>query len=105
HRREKNARGEIRGRYPEDCELKMPGPRQVEGKPARQVDPKKIRELGPVVLRSPAQQRLREKQNNHDKEEPRTRALGRRQTDLSGDSKPQSLLFHAMPAEKTPPAK
>ena len=75
HGNQEYACRQIRSRDPEDGQLEMPGPGEIEGQESRQVDSEKAGYFRAVVLCGAAQQRLQEKQDSHHEKKPGARAL------------------------------
>ena len=104
HRRQEDAGRDERGRHPEQRELDVPGAHQVVREDLRQVEAEEAVDLGAVVLRRGADERLEQEQRRHHEEEPRGRALRRRQRDVAGRAERERRLLAAVPAEPAPPA-
>ena len=104
HRREEDPGGHERRRDPEQRELHVPGAHQVVREDLREVEAEEARELGAVVLRGGADERLDQEQRGHHEEEPRARALRRRQRDVAGRAERQRGLLAPVPAEPPAPA-
>jgi hypothetical protein len=104
HRRQEDPGSDERRRHPEDRELDVPGPHEVVREDRGEVKAEEVGDLGAVVLRGRADERLKEKQRGHDEEEPRRRALGRRQRDVTGRAEAQRRLLATVPAQPPTPA-
>ena len=104
-RHQEDAAGQKRRRSPEQRQLHVPGPGQVVRQHPGQIQAEERRQVGPVVLGGRAQQRLRQEQHRHDREEPDGGPLGRRQAHLAGLAERQRGRLGAVPADLlAPPA-
>ncbi len=104
HRRQEDAGGDERRRDPEQRKLDVPGAHEVVREPLREIDPEEVVDLRAVVLRRRADQRLQQEQRGHHEEEPRARALRRRERDVAGRPERQRRLLAPVPAEPPAPA-
>ena len=104
HRRQEDPGGDERRRDPEQRELHVPGAHQVVREDLREVEAEEARQLRPVVLGGGADERLDHEQRGHHEEEPRARALRRRQGHVAGCAERQRGLLAPVPAEPPAPA-
>ena len=104
HRRQEDPGGDERRRDPEQRELHVPGAHQVVREDLREVEAEEARELRPVVLRGGADERLDQEQRRHHEEEPRARALRRRQRDVARRAERQRGLLAPVPARAAGPS-
>ena len=82
------------------CQVRI----RLYGKTCGEVEAEEAVDLRAVVLRGRADERLDQEQRRHHEEEPRARALRRRQRDVAGRAERQRRLLAAVPAEPTAPA-
>jgi hypothetical protein len=104
HRRQEDARGDIRRRDEEDRELHVPRAHEVEREPRGEVDAEEARQVGPVVLRGGAYERLHEEERRHHEEEPGRGALRGREGDVARRPEGKRRLLAAVPAQEAPAA-
>ena len=79
HRREKDPRREKRGDNPKECQLEVPGTREVVREHTGQIVSKEATRLRVVVRCGAAEQGLHQEQRGDHEEVPRGRALCRGQ--------------------------
>ncbi len=102
-RGEEDAGGEERRRGPQQRQLHVPGPRQVERQDLGQVEAEEVAQLGAIVLDGAAQQRLAEEEHGDDEEEPGRRLLRRGDRHLARLTERQRRGFGGVPADLAAP--
>src|SRR5690606_12893626 len=101
--REEDSRGEEGGRGPEEGQLHVPGPGEVEGQQLGQVKAEEGAQVGAVVLDGATEQRLDEEERCDDEEEPGRDPLRRGDRDLSRLPEGQARLLGGVPADLLAP--
>ena len=102
-RGQEDAGGQERRGGPEQRELQVPGPGEVERQPPGQVETEEGEDVRPVVLCRGPQDRLHHEEQGDDEEEPCRGPLARGQPDLPGLPEGDRRRLRAVPADVAAP--